>query len=128
MTVPNEHTVRLRRLPVKTSDRASVHVDASIGFRAETADQGDALARLAGEAFAAAVSEMALAELLVDRAAVSRRVQSELEAAAHGWGLQITDVVFDRVDVSDEIVRGLQVQGDAERRRRERIVEHESGD
>ncbi len=128
MTVPNEHTVHLWRLPVKTSDRASVHVDASVGFLAETADHGDALAKLAEGAFAVAVSEMALAELLVDRAAVSRRVQAELEAQAHAWGLQIVDVVFDRVDVPDEIIRGLQVQADAERRRRERIVENESGE
>lgn len=131
-----EEKVTLKHVPAVTSDRAAVHIDAGIEFRVvdparaltEVMDYREATGKLAENALRTAAAEMTLSELLVERATLSRGAHSQLVSQAKEWGLQIGDVVLEHIDAADDVVQRLQEQAAADRQRRERILENESGD
>jgi regulator of protease activity HflC (stomatin/prohibitin superfamily) len=122
-----------RMVRVVTRDNVTVKVNAVIYFRVidprlavvEVTNFQYATSQLAQTTLRSVLGEVDLDGLLGQREKLNVRLQSILDQHTSTWGVKVTMVEVKQVDLSEQMIRVLARQAEAERERRAKIIHAE---
>jgi regulator of protease activity HflC (stomatin/prohibitin superfamily) len=118
---------------VVTRDNVTVKVNAVVYFRVmdptkavlEVTNFLYATSQVAQTTLRSALGEVELDELLSQREKLNLRLQSVLDQHTGPWGVKVTVVEVQQVDLPDQMIRAIGKQAEAERERRAKIIHAE---
>jgi regulator of protease activity HflC (stomatin/prohibitin superfamily) len=126
-------TLEVPAQDVVTRDNVTVKVNAVIYFRVidprlavvEVSNFLYATSQLAQTTLRSVLGEVELDELLSQREKLNVRLQSILDQHTSPWGVKVTMVEVKQVDLSEQMIRAIARQAEAERERRAKIIHAE---
>jgi regulator of protease activity HflC (stomatin/prohibitin superfamily) len=115
-------------------DNVSMKVDAVLYFNVVNPERAiiqvqefrPATVMLAQTTLRAVLGQHALDEMLSERKKLSTDVQSILDSQTETWGIKVTNVEIRTVELTDNMVRAIAKQAEAERDRRAKIIHAEA--
>ncbi|AYJ84719.1 slipin family protein (plasmid) [Sphingomonas paeninsulae] len=119
---------------VISRDNVSMKVDAVLYFNVvnpehaiiQVQDYMPATNMLAQTTLRAVLGQHELDEMLSERKKLSSDVQSILDAQTELWGIKVSNVEIRTVELSDNMVRAIAKQAEAERDRRAKVIHAEA--
>src|SRR6202163_1401765 len=116
-----------------TRDNVTVKVNAVIFFRVidprlavvEVSNFLYATSQLAQTTLRSVLGEVDLDELLSAREKINIRLQSILDQHTAPWGVKVSMVEVKQVDLAEQMIRALARQAEAERERRDKVIDAE---
>lgn len=128
-----EQIVDVPRQPVITKDNVSINIDAVVFIRINNAQQATyeildlkvAVAQLAQTTLRSEIGRMELDETLSSRADLNAALLSALDMASSTWGAKVTRVEVADISVPQAVQTAMELQMEAERRRRATETEAE---
>src|ERR1700690_814520 len=126
-------TLEVPAQDVVTRDNVTVKVNAVIYFRVieprlagvEVTNFLYATSQLAQTTLRSVLGEVELDELLSQRDKLNVRLQSILDQHTAPWGVKVTMVEVNQVDLAEQMIRAIAKQAEAERERRAKIINAE---
>ncbi|VAW47685.1 Protein QmcA (possibly involved in integral membrane quality control) [hydrothermal vent metagenome] len=128
-----EQIIDVARQAVITKDNVSIHIDAVVFIRINDAKQATyeiqdlklAIAQLAQTTLRAEIGRMELDETLSSRADLNSVLLTALDLASSTWGAKVTRVEVADISVPQAVQSAMELQMEAERRRRATETEAE---
>ncbi len=119
---------------VISRDNVSMKVDAVLYFNVvnpehaiiQVQDYRPATNMLAQTTLRAVLGQHELDEMLSERKKLSTDVQSILDAQTETWGIKVSNVEIRTVELTDNMVRAIAKQAEAERDRRAKVIHAEA--
>jgi regulator of protease activity HflC (stomatin/prohibitin superfamily) len=119
---------------VISRDNVSMKVDAVLYFKVENPERAiiqvqdylPATNMLAQTTLRAVLGQHELDEMLAERKKLSVDVQSILDAQTETWGIKVSNVEIRTVELTENMVRAIAKQAEAERDRRAKIIHAEA--
>jgi len=119
---------------VISRDNVSMKVDAVLYFNVESPEHAiinvqdylPATNMLAQTTLRAVLGQHELDEMLSDRKKLSVDVQSILDSQTEAWGIKVSNVEIRTVELTENMVRAIAKQAEAERDRRAKIIHAEA--
>ena len=119
---------------VISHDNVSMKVDAVLYFNVVDPERAiiqvqhflPATNMLAQTTLRAVLGQHELDEMLAERKKLSVDVQSILDSQTEGWGIKVSNVEIRTVELTDNMVRAIAKQAEAERDRRAKIIHAEA--
>src|SRR5277367_6614166 len=119
---------------VISHDNVSMKVDAVLYFKVVNPERAiiqvqsylPATNMLAQTTLRAVLGQHELDEMLSERKKLSTDVQSILDAQTETWGIRVTNVEIRTVELTDNMVRAIAKQAEAERDRRAKVIHAEA--
>ena len=119
---------------VISHDNVSMKVDAVLYFNVVNPERAiiqvqrylAATSMLAQTTLRAVLGQHELDEMLSERKKLSTDVQSILDAQTENWGIKVTNVEIRTVELTENMVRAIAKQAEAERDRRAKIIHAEA--
>jgi len=119
---------------VISRDNVSMKVDAVLYFNVVDAERAiikvqnflPATNMLAQTTLRAVLGQHELDEMLSERKKLSADVQSILDAATEAWGIKVSNVEIRTVELTENMVRAIAKQAEAERDRRAKVIHAEA--
>jgi regulator of protease activity HflC (stomatin/prohibitin superfamily) len=119
---------------VISRDNVSMKVDAVLYFNVVDPERAiiqvqrylPATVMLAQTTLRAVLGQHELDEMLSERKKLSADVQSILDAQTETWGINVTNVEIRTVELTDNMVRAIAKQAEAERDRRAKVIHAEA--
>jgi len=119
---------------VISRDNVSMKVDAVLYFNVVNPERAiiqvqrylAATSMLAQTTLRAVLGQHELDEMLSERKKLSTDVQSILDAQTENWGIKVTNVEIRTVELTENMVRAIAKQAEAERDRRAKIIHAEA--
>jgi regulator of protease activity HflC (stomatin/prohibitin superfamily) len=126
-------THQIRKQEVITRDNVPVTIDSVLFYRIvkaedavmEIQDYAFAIAQLAQSALRDVVGGMTLDDLLAEREQIARQIEQHVEANSKEWGLHVTGIRLQDIDMPEELKRIMSRQAGAEREKRATITKAE---
>jgi regulator of protease activity HflC (stomatin/prohibitin superfamily) len=118
---------------VITKDNVSIKVNAVVYFRVvsprqaivEVENYQYATSQLAQTTLRSVLGQVELDELLAERDAINRKLQTILDHQTDPWGIKVSAVEVKHVDLPVEMQRAMARQAEAEREKRAKIIHAE---
>lgn len=118
---------------VISRDNVSVKVNAVIYFRIVDASKAiiqvvnpfEATSQLAQTTLRSVLGQHELDEMLSQRDKLNVDIQRILDATTEAWGIKVSNVEIKHVDLSENMIRAIAKQAEAERDRRAKIIHAE---
>jgi regulator of protease activity HflC (stomatin/prohibitin superfamily) len=119
---------------VISHDNVSMKVDAVLYFKVSDAERAiiqvqdflPATKMLAQTTMRAVLGQHELDEMLSERIKLNADVQTILDSQTEAWGIKVTNVEIRTVELTDNMVRAIAKQAEAERDRRAKIIHAEA--
>ena len=126
--------IEIPRQDVISRDNVSMKVDAVLYFNVVNPERAiiqvqnylPATNMLAQTTLRAVLGQHELDEMLSERKKLSVDVQSILDAQTETWGIKVSNVEISTVELTDNMVRAIAKQAEAERDRRAKIIHAEA--
>jgi regulator of protease activity HflC (stomatin/prohibitin superfamily) len=126
-------TEDIRRQEVITRDNVPVSIDGVLFFKVESVeaavmtiqDYAYGIKQLALTALRDVVGGVTLDELLAERERIGQLVQQVVDKQAHEWGLEVTGIRLQQIDMPEELKKIMSRQAAAEREKRATITKAE---
>jgi regulator of protease activity HflC (stomatin/prohibitin superfamily) len=126
-------THHIREQEAITRDNVPVTLDSVLFYRVTSAedavmriqDYAFAIAQLAQSALRDVVGGMTLDELLAEREKIARQVEQHVETDSRDWGLHVTGIRLQDIDMPEELKKIMSRQAGAEREKRATITKAE---
>src|SRR6185503_4513865 len=118
---------------VITKDNASIKVNAVVYFRVvnprsaivEVENYHYATSQLSQTTLRSVLGQVELDELLAERDAINRKLQTILDHQTDPWGIKVSAVEVKHVDLPVEMQRAMAKQAEAEREKRAKVIHAE---
>jgi regulator of protease activity HflC (stomatin/prohibitin superfamily) len=119
---------------VISHDNVSMKVDAVLYFKVTDPERAiiqvqdflPATKMLAQTTMRAVLGQHELDEMLAERIKLNTDVQSILDSQTEAWGIKVTNVEIRTVELTDNMVRAIAKQAEAERDRRAKVIHAEA--
>jgi regulator of protease activity HflC (stomatin/prohibitin superfamily) len=119
---------------VISHDNVSMKVDAVLYFKVTDAERAiiqvqsflPATQMLAQTTLRAVLGQHELDEMLAERVKLNVDVQTILDSQTEAWGIKVTNVEIRTVELTDNMVRAIAKQAEAERDRRAKVIHAEA--
>jgi regulator of protease activity HflC (stomatin/prohibitin superfamily) len=126
-------THHIRQQEAITRDNVPVTLDSVLFYRVTSAedavmkiqDYAFGIAQLAQSALRDVVGGMTLDELLAEREQIARRVEQHVEGESREWGMHVTGIRLQDIDMPEELKKIMSRQAGAEREKRATITKAE---
>jgi regulator of protease activity HflC (stomatin/prohibitin superfamily) len=126
-------TYHIREQEVITRDNVPVTIDSVLFYRVVNAedavmqiqDYAFGIAQLAQSALRDVVGGMTLDELLAERERIAHQVEQHVETDSRQWGLHVTGIRLQDIDMPEELKKIMSRQAGAEREKRATITKAE---
>jgi regulator of protease activity HflC (stomatin/prohibitin superfamily) len=126
-------THHIREQEVITRDNVPVTIDSVLFYRVmkpedavmKIQDYAFAVAQLAQSALRDVVGGMTLDELLAEREQIAHQVEQHVESDSREWGLHVTGIRLQDIDMPEELKKIMSRQAGAEREKRATITKAE---
>ncbi|MBV8524351.1 MAG: slipin family protein [Acetobacteraceae bacterium] len=118
---------------VISRDNVSVKVNAVLYFRVIDADKAvihaqnylQATSQLAQTTLRSVLGKHTLDEMLAERDRLNSAIQEILDVQTEAWGVKVANVEIKQVDITENMVRAIARQAEAERIRRAKVINAE---
>ena len=118
---------------VITRDNVPVTIDGVLFFRVQNAaeaiimvqDYRSAISQYAQTSLRDVIGQMTLDQLLTEREQIARAIEQHVEKDTKGWGLDITGLRIQDIDMPEELKKMMSRQASAEREKRATITKAE---
>ncbi len=125
--------VNIPRQQVITRDNVPVTIDAALFFRVDNPaeaittvqDYRYAVAQYAQTSLRDVIGQMTLDQLLTDREQIAHAIENHIEKDTKGWGLDVTALRIQDIDMPEELKKMMSRQASAEREKRATITKAE---
>ncbi|MCX8196935.1 MAG: slipin family protein [Candidatus Micrarchaeota archaeon] len=126
-------TLDIPKQSVMTKDNVPVSVNGVLYFRVAKPEDAVmkvqnfqyAMAQYAQTALRDVIGSMNLDEVLSERGLIGEKIQKVVEEVTEGWGLDVTAIKLQDVDVPDDLKKMMSRQASAEREKRATIIKSE---
>lgn len=117
-----------------TKDNVSAKINAVIYYKVTDAakaiidiqDIDDAVLQLAQTTMRNIAGSVTLDELLAERQQISDKIETIIDQATQGWGVEVASVELKDIELPENMVRTIAKQAEAERERRAVIINSEA--
>ena len=125
--------VNIPKQQVITRDNVPVTIDGVLFFRVQNAaeaiimvqDYRSMIAQYAQTSLRDVIGQMTLDQLLTEREQIARSIEQHVEKDTKGWGLDITGLRIQDIDMPEELKKMMSRQASAEREKRATITKAE---
>ncbi len=125
--------VNIPKQQVITRDNVPVTIDGVLFFRVENAadaiimvqDYRYIIGQYAQTSLRDVIGQMTLDQLLIEREQIAKAIEAHVEKDTKGWGLEVTGLRIQDVDMPEELKKMMSRQASAEREKRATITKAE---
>ncbi len=126
-------TLDIARQQVITRDNVPVMINGVVYFKVDNPeiavvkvqDYEYAIAQYAQTALRDVVGGMVLDDVLTERDKVGKRIEEIVDKATTAWGIEVTDIKLQDVDMPEDLKRLMSRQASSEREKRANIIKSE---
>jgi len=126
-------TMDIPKQSVMTKDNVPVAVNGVVYFKVVKPEDAVikvqnyeyAMSQYAQTALRDVIGSMSLDEVLSERGLIGQKIQKVVEEGTENWGLDVTDIKLQDVEVPDDLKRMMSRQASAEREKRATIIKAE---
>ncbi len=120
---------------VISRDNVSVRVNAVVYFRVIDPEKAiiqvekylEAVSQLAQTTLRSVLGQHELDEMLSERDALNKDIQTILDRQTDAWGIKVSMVEIKHIDLNESMIRAIAAQAEAERQRRAKVI-HATGE
>lgn len=126
-------TMDIPKQSVMTKDNVPVSVNGVVYFKVVKPEDAVikvqnyeyAMSQYAQTALRDVIGSMSLDDVLSERGVIGQKIQKVVEEGTENWGLDVTDIKLQDVEVPDDLKRMMSRQASAEREKRATIIKAE---
>ncbi len=125
MDIPAQQMITKDNVPVKINGVIFFKVDQVADAIIKVQDYKYAIAQYAQTALRDVIGQMTLDQLLSEREQIAKMIETAVEKDTQGWGLEVTGINIQDVDMPEELKKMMSRQASAEREKRATITKAE---
>jgi regulator of protease activity HflC (stomatin/prohibitin superfamily) len=125
MDIPAQQMITKDNVPVKINGVIFFKVDQVADALIKVQDYRYAIAQYAQTALRDVIGQMTLDQLLSEREQIAKMIETAVEKDTQGWGLEVTGINIQDVDMPEELKKMMSRQASAEREKRATITKAE---
>ncbi|MBI3267799.1 MAG: slipin family protein [Planctomycetes bacterium] len=123
--IPKQQVITQDNVPVEINGVLYFHVENPEVAITKVQNFGYAIGQYAQTALRDVVGGMSLDQLLSERARISEEIEKIVEKAASGWGVRVTNIKLQDIDMPEDLKKMMSRQASAEREKRATITKAE---
>jgi regulator of protease activity HflC (stomatin/prohibitin superfamily) len=125
MDIPAQQMITKDNVPVKINGVIFFKVDQPADALIKVQDYRYAISQYAQTALRDVIGQMSLDQLLSEREQIAKMIETAVEKDTVGWGLEVTGINIQDVDMPEELKKMMSRQASAEREKRATITKAE---
>ncbi len=125
MDIPAQQMITKDNVPVKINGVIFFKVDQVADAIIKVQDYRYAISQYAQTALRDVIGQMTLDQLLSEREQIAKMIETAVEKDTQGWGLEVTGINIQDVDMPEELKKMMSRQASAEREKRATITKAE---
>lgn len=123
--IPAQQVITKDNVPVTINGVFFFKVDNVADAVIKVQDYRFAIAQYAQTSLRDVIGQMTLDQLLVEREAIGKAIETNVEKDIQGWGLEVTGIRIQDIDMPEELKKMMSRQASAEREKRATITKAE---
>ncbi|HVX12770.1 MAG TPA: slipin family protein [Pirellulales bacterium] len=123
--IPTQQVITKDNVPVKINGVLFFKVDNVADAIVKVQDYRYAISQYAQTSLRDVIGQMTLDQLLVEREAIGKAIEANVEKDIEGWGLEVTGIRIQDIDMPEELKKMMARQASAEREKRATITKAE---
>ena len=125
MDIPAQQMITRDNVPVKINGVIFFKVDQVADALIKVQDYRYAIAQYAQTALRDVIGQMTLDQLLSEREQIAKMIETAVEKDTKGWGLEVTGINIQDVEMPEDLKKMMSRQASAEREKRATITKAE---
>ncbi|HTL47505.1 MAG TPA: slipin family protein [Verrucomicrobiae bacterium] len=125
MDIPAQQVITKDNVPVKINGVLFFKVDDPANAIIKVQDYRTAISQYAQTSLRDVVGQMTLDQLLVEREQIGKAIEETVEKDTQDWGLEVTGIRMQDIDMPEELKKMMSRQASAEREKRATITKAE---
>lgn len=123
--IPTQQVITKDNVPVQINGVLFFKVDNVADAVIKVQDYRYAISQYAQTSLRDVIGQMTLDQLLVEREAIGKAIEANVEKDIEGWGLEVTGIRIQDIDMPEELKKMMSRQASAEREKRATITKAE---
>ena len=123
--IPTQQVITKDNVPVQINGVLFFKVDNVADAVIKVQDYRYAISQYAQTSLRDVIGQMTLDQLLVEREAIGKAIEVNVEKDIEGWGLEVTGIRIQDIDMPEELKKMMSRQASAEREKRATITKAE---
>jgi regulator of protease activity HflC (stomatin/prohibitin superfamily) len=125
MDIPPQQVITKDNVPVKINGVIFFKVDNAAEAIIKVQDYRYAISQYAQTSLRDTIGQVTLDELLTEREDIGKKIEATVEKDTSGWGLEVTGIRIQDIDMPEELKKMMSRQASAEREKRATITKAE---
>lgn len=125
MDIPAQQVMTKDNVPVKINGVIFFKVDDPANAIIKVQDYRYAIAQYAQTSLRDVIGQMSLDQLLTEREEIGKKIEANVEKDTEAWGLEVTGIRIQDIDMPEELKKMMSRQASAEREKRATITKAE---
>jgi regulator of protease activity HflC (stomatin/prohibitin superfamily) len=125
MDIPAQQVITKDNVPVKINGVIFFKVDDAGDAIIKVQDYRYAISQYAQTSLRDVIGQMTLDQLLSEREEIGKKIETTVEKDTAGWGLEVTGIRMQDIDMPEDLKRMMSRQASAEREKRANITKAE---
>jgi regulator of protease activity HflC (stomatin/prohibitin superfamily) len=123
--IPRQQVITRDNVPVTVNGVLFFKVDEPADAIIKVQDYRFAISQYSQTSLRDVIGQMTLDQLLVEREAIGKAIETNVEKDIEGWGLEVTGLRLQDIDMPEELKKMMSRQASAEREKRATITKAE---
>lgn len=123
--IPTQQVITKDNVPVQINGVLFFKVDNVADAVIKVQDYRYAISQYAQTSLRDVIGQMTLDQLLIEREAIGKAIEDNVEKDIEGWGLEVTGIRIQDIDMPEELKKMMSRQASAEREKRATITKAE---
>lgn len=125
MDIPAQQVITRDNVPVKINGVIFFKVDDPANAIIKVQDYRYAISQYAQTSLRDVIGQMSLDQLLTEREEIGKKIEANVEKDTEAWGLEVTGIRIQDIDMPEELKKMMSRQASAEREKRATITKAE---
>lgn len=125
MDIPAQQVITKDNVPVKINGVIFFKVDNAADAIIKVQDYRYAISQYAQTSLRDVIGQITLDQLLTEREEIGKKIEATVEKDTAGWGLEVTGIRIQDIDMPEELKKMMSRQASAEREKRATITKAE---
>jgi regulator of protease activity HflC (stomatin/prohibitin superfamily) len=125
MDIPSQQVITKDNVPVKINGVLFFMIDDPAAAIIKVRDYNYAISQYAQTSLRDVIGQMTLDQLLVEREEIGKMIETNVEKDTEGWGLEVTGIRIQDIDMPEDLKKMMSRQASAEREKRATITKAE---
>lgn len=125
MDIPAQQVITKDNVPVKINGVIFFKVDDPANAIIKVQDYRYAISQYAQTSLRDVIGQMTLDQLLTEREEIGKKIEANVEKDTEAWGLEVTGIRIQDIDMPEELKKMMSRQASAEREKRATITKAE---